>query len=274
MGLRSIIDSYSIAEMDTHRAGSRRRSHLIHCSYHKCLTVYYRRVMDAVFNRCRPWGAGYRHYNSHLEDFYAGFRDNRVSSVNNRALDLAHVEPFRISRFIRDPRDLLVSGYFYHRRGAEAWVRIKAPTQDGWYFANGVVPEGLKAAGTSFAEYLQSIPEEEGLLAELEFRARHFESMAHWPASHPDIVTYRYEDVIGHEQDVFRDLFEFYGLSPLERWLGTAFANRHSLGKRWGDPHIRNPSSGQWRQYFTPRIRRAFDAKYSRLIGQLGYPSE
>ena len=158
-------------------------THLIHCAYHKCLTVYFRRVMDAVFNRCLPWSAGYRHFNSHLHDFLAGYGDLRVASVNNRALEPDSLGPCRISRFLRDPRDLVVSGYFYHRRGAEPWVTMANPTDEDWYFAAGVVPEGLRAAGGSFADYLQAIPEEEGLLAELEFRASHFESMARWPAA-------------------------------------------------------------------------------------------
>jgi len=119
---------------------------LVHCSYHKCLTVYYGRVMQSVFNRCLPWSAGYLHYNSHLDDFYEGFRSRRVASVNNRALDLNRLGRFRISRFIRDPRDLVVSGYFYHRRGAEPWVDIEAPTAADWYFANGLVPEAVRAA--------------------------------------------------------------------------------------------------------------------------------
>jgi hypothetical protein len=248
--------------------------HLIHCSYHKCLTVYFGRIMRAVFNRCLPWSAGYRHYNSHLADFYDGFDTHRIASVNNRALDLDRVGRFRISRFIRDPRDLVVSGYFYHKRGAEAWLTIESPTEADWYFANGCVPAGLRAAGSSFAEYLQSIPQEEGLLAELEFRTLHLESMALWPARHPDIVTYRYEDILGNEAAVFRELFEFYGLAPLERRLGIWFANRYSIGKRGLDPHIRNPTSGQWRKHFTPRVKRAFDAKYAGLIKLLGYPAD
>ena len=248
--------------------------HLIHCSYHKCLTVYYGRIMKAVFNRCLPWSSGYRHYNSHLEDFYDGFRTHRVASINNRALDLEQLGRYRISRFIRDPRDLVVSGYFYHRRGAEAWARIESPTADDWYFANGLVPEGLRDKGSSFSEYLQSLPEEEGLLAELEFRTLHLESMARWPPEHPDIVTYRYEDIVGHEAAVFRELFDFYGLSPLERRLGTWFARRYSLGRRADDPHVRNPSAGQWRQHFTPRVRRAFDAQYAGLVRLLGYPQD
>ena len=249
-------------------------AHRIHCSYHKCLTVLYRRVMDAVMNRCQPWGAGYRHYNSHLEDFYRGFRRDRVASVNNRALDLERLGDFRISRFIRDPRDLVVSGYFYHRRGAEAWTTIESPTPADWYFANGVIPEGLQAAGKSFAQYLQSLPEEEGLIAELEFRALHFESMACWPTDHADIVTYRYEDILGHEREVFQELFEFYQLSPIERRLGGWFANRYSIGRRRTDPHIRNPASGQWRKHFTPRVRQAFDSRYAALVRQLGYPAD
>jgi hypothetical protein len=250
------------------------RIHLIHCSSHKCLTVYYGRIMNAVFNRCLPWSRGYRHYNSHLEDFYEGFHEHRIASINNRALDLERLGRFRISRFVRDPRDLVVSGYFYHRRGAEAWLTIESPTAEDWYFANGVVPEGLRGAGLSFAAYLQSIPEEEGLLAELEFRGLHFESMARWPVEHPDILTYRYEDVVDNEAAVFRELFDFYGLSPLERRLGAWFARRYSIRRRAADPHIRNPASGQWREHFTPRVRRAFDAKYAGLVRRLGYPSD
>jgi hypothetical protein len=250
------------------------RPHLVHCSYHKCLTVYFGRVMNGVFNLCLPWSRGYRHYNSHLADFHAGFRRHRITSINNRALDLDRLGRFRLSRFVRDPRDLVVSGYFYHRRASEDWVTIEDPSEEDWYFANGRVPEGLRAAGGSFARYLQSVPEEEGLLAELEFRTPHFESMARWPVEHPDILVLRYEDVVGQEEEAFRRLFDFYGLSRLERTLGLWFAARYALGRRSADPHVRNPAAGQWRKHFTPRVRRAFDDRYAGLIERLGYPSD
>jgi hypothetical protein len=250
------------------------RTHLIHCSYHKCLTVYFKRVMDAVFNRCLWWSGGYRHFNSHLEDFYDGFSRLRVASVNNRALDLERLGPFRISRFVRDPRDLVVSGYFYHRRGAERWVRIDNPGADDWYFANGAVPEAVRESRSSFAAYLQSVSKEKGLLAELEFRRHHFESMAMWPDEHPDIATFRYEEIVGSEARVFAELFEFYGLSPLERRLGAWFVNRYSLRKVGSDAHVRNPAAGQWREHFTPRLKQEFDARYASLVQKLGYPSD
>lgn len=247
---------------------------LIHCSYHKCLTVYYKRVMDAVFNRCLPWSDGYRHFNSHLADFYEGFDSCRVASVNNRALDLERLGNFRITRFIRDPRDLVVSGYFYHRRGVESWTTIEAPTDEDWYFANGCVPEALRASGRSFAGYLRSVSKEEGLLAELEFRKAHFESMSAWPEAHPDIVTWRYEEIVGNEARVFGKLFDIYGLTALERFLGTWFAKRYSLRKLAPDAHVRNPAAGQWRKHFTPRVKQAFDARYAGLVRQLGYAAD
>lgn len=248
--------------------------HLIHCSYHKCLTVYYSRVMTAIFNRCLPWGRGYRHFNSNLEDFYGGFAQYRVASVNNRSLDLSRLGEFRISRFLRDPRDLVVSGYFYHRRGAEDWCRIEAPSEDDWYFANGTVPAGMRGKRISFAAYLESLSQEEGLLAELEFRRRHFESMSSWPDNDPRIMSWRYEEVAGSESRVFGELFDFYDLGPVERLLGGLFARRYSIRKQAADTHVRNPNPGQWRQHFTPRVKQAFDADFGQLIEQLGYPSE
>ena len=260
--------------------------HLVHCSYHKCLTVYYKRVFHALFNLGLPWGRagrrGYRHYNSHLDDFHGDFRKRRVTSVNNHALDLERLGHFRVSRFLRDPRDLVVSGYFYHRRGAEPWTLLESPTAEDWCLVNGRVPDGLRArneassssGGMSFASYLRSLSEEGGLLAELEFRRGHFDSMAQWPDRHSDILTFRYEEIVGDEARVFRELFAFYGLSPLERALGSFFVRRYSIRKVRADPHVRDPAAGQWRRHFTPRVRRAFDERHAGLVERLGYPTD
>ena len=147
-----------------------------------------------------------------------------------------------------------------------------SPTDADWYFANGCIPESMRGTGQSFAEHLQSLSEEEGLLAELEFRAQHLESMAQWPAEHPNIITFRYEEILGNEIAVFRKLFDFYGVSFLERRLGLWFARRHSIRRRARDPHVRNPASGQWRDHFTPRVAEAFEARHGGLVEALGYP--
>jgi len=247
---------------------------LIHCSYHKCLTVFFGRVMHTLLNRCLPWSRGYRHFNSHLDDFYGGFRQPRVASVNNRTLELERLGRFRISRFVRDPRDLLVSGYFYHRRGAEAWTTQIGPTENDWYFANGLVPRAMRGRDLSFAQHLQELSTEEGLLAELEFRRRHFESMEAWPTTHPDILTLRYEDLVGNESASFDELFRFYGMTQLERRVGGWLVQRFAWDPARRDAHVRNPSPGQWREHFTPRVENVFHDRHPGLLQRLGYEAD
>ena len=98
--------------------------------------------------------------------------------------------------------------------------------------------------------------------------------MREWPDSHPNIVTYRYEQIVGSESDVLEEILGFYGLSVLERALGRLFARRYSLRKLATDSHVRNPAAGQWREHFTPRVKEAFDERYADLLQQLGYAAE
>ncbi len=244
---------------------------LIHCSYHKCLTVYYAKVMRALYNRIMPWTRGYRHFESNLSDFYENLNRYRILSVNNHKLELARLGDFRITRFVRDPRDLVVSGYFYHKRGAEAWCRVVGPREEDWEVVNGTVPSGVGQTH-SFASYLQSIPVEEGLIAEIEFRKKHFQSMLEWPTEDERIATFRYEDIVGSEQGTFAQLFEFYQLPWIDKTLGCLLAGRYSASRQQGRvAHIRDPEPSQWKRVFTPRTTDYFNESYGPLLTRLGY---
>lgn len=253
---------------------------IAHCSYHKCLTVYYHRVMDYMYNRILRFSKGYRHFFSSADQFYDQFQNYRSASLNNQSLDIESLGECRITRFIRDPRDLVVSGYLYHKRGAPAddtikkqpenWCNRPNVTEADWKAINGVIPEGM--GSQSFSGYLNSISEEEGLFAELEFRRKHFESMLGWPVEDHRIKLFRYEDVLGKELAVFGEMLKFYGLSFVERWLGLFLARKFSAKQQKGRiEHIRNPTSGQWRERFTPRLKEYFNEKYTPVLEQYGY---
>lgn len=245
---------------------------VVHCSYHKSLTSYYAKVAGMLFNRLMPWSRGYRHFNSYVERFYDAAPDLTVASVNNHALDLERLGRCRITRFVRDPRDLVVSGYFYHRRGAEEWCRVPDPTDEDWVVVNGRVPDGL-GPGESYADYLRSRSLEEGLRAEIQFRRYHFESMRSWPSDHPDIRTFRYEDILGNERRIFEDAYAFYGASSLTRKGAGRLAVRYSAARRASKTdHIRNPKPAQWREVFTATVLEEFNRRYGDLLGRLGYP--
>ena len=232
--------------------------------------MYYQRVVGTLYDRFR-WGPPrYRHYASNQAEFYAGLGHHRIVSANGFAIDLERLpEPFRIVRFVRDPRDLIVSGYLYHRRGAEPWFRRPSPTEAGWAPINGHVPEGMPG-GISFAEYLQRLSVEEGLLAEMAFRKHHFESLRRWRPD-PRIRVFKYEEILGHEAEVFGEIFAFYELPWLERRAAMWLARYYAAPNRAGDRHVRDPSPGQWRSHFTPAVLEAFERQHGDLLELLGY---
>ncbi len=87
----------------------------VHLSCHKCLNVDFRRVMHRVLGSDR-----YRHFSGDLERFIAESGQLEFASVANHALPLKDLPPdVTVSRFIRDSRDLIVSGYFYRQRALD-----------------------------------------------------------------------------------------------------------------------------------------------------------
>lgn len=251
------------------RIRGRRR---VHCAYHKCLTTYFRRVFERLDDAVLGLRGRYRHFDSRLDAFEREVEGCVVASLNNHALDLDRFEDVRVTRFVRDPRDLVVSGYYYHRRGAEPWCELVSPTDADWRVVNGVVPHQL-APGQSFATYLREASLEDGLLAELEFRQRHLESMRQWPEADPRVLVQRYEDVLGHEVAAFDRIFRFLELPEWTRRIGVVHAWRlRAARRRRRSEHIRDPRGGQWREVFTPAVVRRFDERHGDLLERYGYP--
>jgi hypothetical protein len=253
---------------------------IYHFSYHKCLTTYYGRIARAIFApprsraerlqaRLLALPSGYRHFNSVLPDFYTELHRYRASSVNNQVVDFSRLGHYRATHFIRDPRDLVVSGYFYHRRGAEAWCQVRDPDEHSWKIVNGTIPAELPP-GMSYAEYLSSCSLEEGLLAEIAFRQKHFEAMEAWDYATPHCLELRYEDIVGRETAVFARIFDHYALSDAEAARGLRAAELHSAA-RVSTPRIRDPRPGQWATLFTPRVTEFFQIRHPTLLARLGY---
>lgn len=244
---------------------------LIHCSYHKCLTVYFSGVVGRILGQnCEQ--AGYAHFNSDLEAFYANQSQFELASVNNHSVDLSRYTDYRVTRLMRDPRDLVVSGYFYHRRAAESWCDEPARNDRDWLFVNGHVPEAIRDGTMTFSEWLKTIDAEAGLLGELEFRKHHFESMRNWSLDDPKVLLRRYEDILGREARVMNELLQFLEWSPGRRMRGALHAWKRSVKtQNGGNFHVRDPSPGQWRKHFTPLVCEAFNDLYGDILDQYGY---
>lgn len=246
----------------------------IHASYHKCLTMYFLRTVSAALNRYSlSRGEEYEHFESIEGLFHNQARHRFLCSINGFAPKLAQLpEDFRMTRFVRDPRDLVVSGYFYHKRGAEPWFRFKTPTEKYWAAINGHVPPGMPA-GCSFAEYLGSLDLEDGLRAEMDFRKYQLESMMEWEDD-PRIKVFRYEDVMEDQAGAFREMLNHLEIYGWRRWKILHFARKFSISRQRADKHIRNPNAGQWRTHFTERLNADFLESYAPILARHGYETK
>lgn len=247
---------------------------IIHCSYHKCLTIYYQQVLSKLYNKILRHISTkrYKHFYSFIEEFYNDFDKYKVCSINNQALDLSVLgNNYRITRFIRDPRDLIVSGYFYHKKGAESWCNVINPKEVDWKIVNGYIPKNMPE-GYSFSSYLRNLSKEEGLKAEIEFRKYHLRSMKEWPMFDPNIKLIYYEDILGNEKETFLDIFRHYGLTLPEKWIGYLLASKYSFKSHINKTkHIRNPHSGQWKEHFTSNVTNYFKNQYGDILERYGY---
>ena len=226
----------------------------------------------SLFAEGRDRKSNYKHFNSHINQFHEKMSAYQAVSVNNHALDLDELEgSYKISRFVRDPRDLVVSGYFYHKRGAEKWCDILNPKESDWKVVNGCIPKAM-GENDSFTSYLNKLSEEDGLVAEIEFRKHHFESMANWARDCESIKTFRYEDLIGNEIEVFERVFDFYQLSKQQKKRGLELVHKFSASQQIGKTkHIRDPQKSQWKSHFTPNVKAALERAHGSLLERYDY---
>ena len=85
---------------------------LVQCGYHKCLTMYFRKVFGRTLRNPLVGLGNFTHFFHRLDEFYRRCEGFSLASISGHAIELERFEDVRVTRFVRDPRDLLVSGYF------------------------------------------------------------------------------------------------------------------------------------------------------------------
>ena len=235
------------------------RALLVHSSHHKAGTVWFGGILRVVageyglrFERCSGGPVGAR-----TDIAFCG---------NSRFFSREGLggRPFRGSHIVRDPRDLVVSGYHYHRWTKEEWVRQPS----------------AKWGGRSYHDHLASLSESDGLMAELERSARSdLAEMARWDYAQPEFLELRYEEVLGDEEGAFRALFVHYGFDDAAVGVGLEAVAALSRGRaaalaRPQRGHVRSGRPGEWRDQFGPDHVRRFKELTGDLVVRLGYETD
>lgn len=165
---------------------------------------------------------------------------------------------FRGLHIIRDPRDIIISGAFYHRHSDEAWLHEPQPQ-----FGSMTYQQAINSCST----------DEEAILFEMENAAMYtIKKMLDWDYANPCFFETRYEDLVqDHSLEIFKQIFVFLGYpdDDLPELLNIAYKNSLFSGVK--SPHIRSGKPYQWKQYFTPALKFRFLELYGDALQVLGY---
>ena len=280
--------------------------------HHKCASTWIDNILRDV---CVEAGLRYRPLVDHqtpqghgpLTDYTATIPRNELGQhVAREQIDLlgcftadwTQVEQLpgvRGVHVIRDPRDIIVSGYFSHKNSH--------PVEHLPHMA-------------AHRDRLRAASKEEGLFLEMDYAASEMADLSSWRYDHPDILELKMEELTPKPYAGFLEIFSFLGLlednpytlqGRLRTWsaalrnrlaqqhprlkalrqktpvygellLGRVFDHRYSKkagGRSKGTAdrksHYRKGVAGDWRNHFTPDHVAAFKDRFGTLASDLGY---
>lgn len=169
----------------------------------------------------------------------------------------------RAIHVVRDPRDVIVSGYFSHRNSHPAgdWPDLQA-----------------------YREVLREVDETAGLLLEMEFSAMVMADMASWPPAVPGVLELKFEDLIADPEPRFWSILDHLGLRSRvtgEELRAILAANAFEVlarGRKPGETdvghHYRRGVPGDWLEHFRPAHVWAFKMRYNELLVRYGYEND
>lgn len=198
--------------------------------------------------------------------------------------------PHKGVRLLRDPRDILVSGYLYHQRCRERWC-----INDHFDLTPPILPprvphsqahrsEEWKRAylinlgGLSYQQNLLTRDREEGLNFEMDRYTRWtIEAMLSWKPD-PDTIDVKIEHFIANFDGTLELIFRHFGLPESDIPKALAAVRDEDLARMSDEqiaenPHIHSRSISKWKTMLTPQQIQQFDEKYAGAIAHLGYPA-
>ena len=259
-----------------------RRQIFIFC-YHKSGTVLFRNIMN-------PLGArlGLR-----VAEYYGMMTgvdvDVDVVILGHSLLAFEMTRPFRAIRIVRDPRDIWLSGYLYHRHCDEPWC-----TNTDFDPASPILFPRVPAAfehrrerwkrdyltrlgGKSYQQNLLDRDRDAGLEFELDrYTGCTMEDMRAWRLDTPDVLTVKLESIMSDFDSSMTTIFNHLGFTDAEVAVALEVAATEDVGRMddaavAANPHIHSREISKWRGTLTAEQVRRFEQRYGDVITRLGY---
>jgi hypothetical protein len=225
-------------------------------THHKTGTVW----MQSIFrNICL----------NHSLVFFAGIQADLPENYDiflegHSKFDLDAVKvPFRGLHLIRDPRDVIISGCFYHAKASEAWLHRAQQDLQGFTYQ-----ESLNRCSTL----------DEKIMFEMEHAGKHaVDQMLQWNYHLPAFLELKYEDLLNNtDLTLFHRAFLFLGFPELALPSLLLIAQHNSLfsGHLGKSAHIRSGEARQWMKYFKRSHKKRFLELFGDALIRLGYEKD
>jgi hypothetical protein len=197
-------------------------------------------------------------------------------------------QEFRGVHVVRDPRNVLLSGYGYHRRCRERWcintdfdpsTPIRFPRVP---YSQEHRPEEWKRAyldglaGRSYQQHLLDCDVDRGLIFEMEhYAAWTTEQMLAWNYHDPRVLEVKLEDVTSGFDEAMHDIFGHLLLTSSQVARAQRIAQRHDLSRmpREDVAALSHVSAHQtdWREQLQPLHEAEYRARFGEAHSKLGY---
>jgi hypothetical protein len=235
---------------------------IVVCTHHKTGTVWMANIFRAIKKKNKL-----KLYSGRQADLPP---DADIFLQDHSRVDLQALRgrgrPVRCVHVIRDPRDVVISGCFYHVKTTEKWANTPR----------------AEFGGKNYRETIAALPTDHDKLV---FEMKHtgmksISDMINWNYKDQDVFEARYEDLIDDTQfRVFRPMMEFLGFHGAELDDVLEIVRAHSLfggatAEGAKDPvHVRSGESRQWPKTFTAELKSAFKQIHPEALQRLGYES-
>jgi hypothetical protein len=167
---------------------------------------------------------------------------------------------FRGIHIIRDPRDIVVSGCFYHQTSDEPWLHAS----------------DSKFHGRSYQQAINRFASlDDKILFEMENVARiTIDYMSRWQYTNPRFMELRYEElIVDTDLMLFHQIFSFLEFPGrvIPSTLEIAQQNSVFADKATASSHIRSEQVRQWKKHFKRCHRQRFLELFGDVLVRLRY---
>ncbi len=171
-------------------------------------------------------------------------------------------DEYRGVHMIRDPRDRIISGCFYHQKSDEKWLHIKRKEFGGISYQDKI------NSYTSF---------DDQIFFEMAYSGKWgIHEMLAWDYANPAFMEVKYEDLIMDEDlFLFHKIFVFLGFPGrcIPKVLKISYDNSLFSGNISRSVHRRSGKTRQWEKYFKPQHKAKFLELFDDVLIKLGYES-